>query len=63
MSKIFRIKKIMALERCKHLFINGEYVKSQDDILALINKVIDNNIDFDIFEDNDTAFVNTNTNV
>ena len=63
MSRIFKIKKIMALERCKHLFINGEYAKSQDDILALIKKVIDNNIDFDIFEDNDTAYVNTNANV
>ncbi len=63
MSRIFKIKKIMALERCKHMFINGEYVKNHDDILALIKKVIDNNIDFDIFEDNDTAFVNTNNNV
>jgi hypothetical protein len=63
MSRIFRIKKIMSLERCKHIFINGEYAKSQDDILALIKKVIDNNIDFDIFEDNDTAYVNTNANV
>ena len=45
------------------MFINGEYVKNHDDILALIKKVIDNNIDFDIFEDNDTAFVNTNNNV
>lgn len=63
MSRIFKIKKIMSLEHCKHMFINGEYVKNQDDILALIKKVIDNNIDFDIFEDNDTAFVNTNNNV
>lgn len=57
MSKIFRIKKIMSLENCKHIFINGVYATTND-ILSLIEQVIKNNINFDIMQDNDTAYVN-----
>ena len=46
----------MSLERCKHIFINGVYANTND-ILSLIEQVIKNNINFDIMQDNDTAYI------